>query len=277
MHTLFGLSVRSDVPLLFSDLPEIDPVDVVIQRAPKDVFTSPEPHIKNLKLDILEVAEFQIQAGRQIEYIPCAGVTDDMLRVCLLGWCMGAVLQQRGLIVLHGNAVSFDNQTADIYVGDKGAGKSTMAAWCYQQGASIISDDVCAIYFNAAGLPVVLPSYPQFRLWQNSLDLLGMSHQNLRRVRAGLDKFIVPVETSRFMSHACVIKKISLIDSQIKSQVPLLGSEKLLMLQAQTYRYYFLPRMQMEHAYIKQLMCLSSKLACIKMPRINCKEACFEQ
>lgn len=212
-----------------------------------------------------------------IEYIPKSGATEDALRVCLLGWFLGALLQQRGLIVLHGNAVSFDGQTAEIFVGDKGAEKFTMAAWCYQQGASLVADDICAIYFNAAGLPLVLPSYPHMRLWPESVDLLGLSYQNLRPVREGIDKLLMPIESHRFVSRPCMIKKINLIDASLKKQAPCLGTEKLLMLQAQTYRYYFLPRMHMEAAYLKRLMRLSHKTNCIKVPRIELSGVCVEQ
>jgi len=242
--------------------------DVTIHQVPNKVNFEQVNSSSSFVLDIPKVAEFYIQHGRDIAYKPYPDVAQDELRLYLLGSCMGALLQQRGLIVLHGNAITWDNETCTMFVGESGAGKSTTAAWHYLQGASLVADDVCAIAFNKAGHPVVLPSYPQIKLWQASADVLGISTQNLRRVRKATDKFIFPV-TDRFATKPCLIKKIVEIDPEGTSQQAFVGVEKLLKLQQHSYRYYFLSKMGLEPLYVQQLMRLASQIELETMPRIK--------
>jgi hypothetical protein len=155
-YQLFGLKVKSDLGLPHA-LPDVwGKADISIhQAAASDI-----PHALAFGFDIPGLAKFSIQQGHTITYQPYPGVTKDVLCLSLMGSCMGALLQQRGLTVLHGNAITYDNKACMVFVGDSGAGKSTLAARHYLQGATILADDVCAISLNAAGKPVVLPSYP---------------------------------------------------------------------------------------------------------------------
>jgi hypothetical protein len=206
MYKLFGLYIHSDIELL-APISNMGTADVIIQRANQTVSGA-------FNIDIKNIAKFQINAGNQIFYMPYDHVTSDVLRLFLMGSCMGALLQQRGLMVLHGNAVTSNHQTCRIYLGDQGAGKSTTAAYYYQKGASIVADDVCAIMLNTEGRPVVVPGIPQLKLWQASADLLGLSTTHLKRVRPELDKFILPIPLHRFASHPCEIEAIFEIDKQ---------------------------------------------------------------
>jgi hypothetical protein len=265
MTKLFNLSIQSDIELNAS-LPASEKPDVIIKKSSQHLSDA-------FHLDIKNIAKFQIKNGHQIFYMPDDGVTADDLKLFLMGSCMGALLQQRGFIVLHGNAISFDNQTCTIYVGNQGAGKSTTAAYFYQQGASVLADDVCAISFNQAGQPVVLPGIPQLKLWQASADLLGLSTKHLKRVRQNLDKFILPVEKHRFVTQPCEIKEIIEIDQSSQTPQKISGLQKLLQLQYHSYRYYFLSQMGLEPAYLKKLMQLAQQVVYTKAPRVLCERA----
>ncbi|MDX2346330.1 MAG: hypothetical protein QNK11_05625 [Legionella sp.] len=268
MYKLFGLQIDSDVELL-APISDTGVADVVIKQSNQKLLGA-------FNLNIQNIAVFQIKAGKQIFYTPNH---DDVviadLRLILMGSCMGAILQQRGLIVLHGNAVTWDNQTCNIYMGEKGAGKSTTAAWYYQQGASIVADDICAICLNSEGRPVVLPGIPQLKLWQASADLLNISTTHLKRVRKQLDKFILPIAAQRFANKPCEIKNIFEINQTINQKQDILGLKKLLKLQHHTYRYHFLSQMNLEYIYIKQLMRFANQVKCFEAPRIICEEVCL--
>lgn len=83
---------------------------------------------------------------------------------------MALVLLQRGLLVLHASAVSI-NGTAALFLGDRGAGKSTTAAAFHAQGYPLLEDDTVGIRFDD-GTPVVVPGVPQLRLSPDAVDAL---------------------------------------------------------------------------------------------------------
>jgi len=53
-----------------------------------------------------DVARFDIRDGREIVIERAAGVCDSTLRLFVLGYCMGTLLHQRGLLVLHASVVA---------------------------------------------------------------------------------------------------------------------------------------------------------------------------
>ena len=84
----------------------------------------------------------------------------------LLGPIIGTVLRMRGIICLHGSAVSI-NDRAVALVGVSGAGKSTTAAAFAKLGYAILSDDILALTDHQDGF-LVRPAYPRVRLWPES-------------------------------------------------------------------------------------------------------------
>ncbi|MEM7031689.1 MAG: hypothetical protein AAF629_19195 [Chloroflexota bacterium] len=93
----------------------------------------------------------------------------DIVRLYLLGWCMGAMLTQRHHITLHGNAV-VTPQGAIVIAGDSGAGKSSLTAEFYKRGYPILTDDVCAVRWQPDQAPLIQPGIPRLKLWAEVLD-----------------------------------------------------------------------------------------------------------
>ena len=94
-----------------------------------------------LWLTVPGVARFLICHGNKIIYEPIDDADEDSIRMFMLGSCLGALLFQRGFLVLHGNAFEVDGQCV-MCVGHSGAGKSTLAAEMMRRGHRIIADDV---------------------------------------------------------------------------------------------------------------------------------------
>jgi len=122
---------------------------------------------------IPDTAIFSIQDGRKVIVSPIAGADEKKIRLYLLGTCMGVLLFQRKTFPLHGSAVVIEGK-AYAFIGDSGAGKSTLAAAFLSKGYSLLSDDVIAVTLSDEGVPSVVPAYPQQKLWQESIDQLGM-------------------------------------------------------------------------------------------------------
>lgn len=133
------------------------------------------------------VASALVRGGRQIIYQPFPGVSEDALRLFLLGAGLGVLLHQRGLTVLHGSAVAVDGRVV-VFVGDKGWGKSSTAAALYARGHSVLSDDLVAVQYDDGGQAAVLPAYPQVKLWPDVVQTLGSDPQDLQRIRPEIEK-----------------------------------------------------------------------------------------
>ena len=88
----------------------------------------------------------------------------------LLGPIIGLVLRLRGVTCLHGSAVVV-RDTAIAFVGPQGSGKSTTAAAFAQLGHPVLADDIVPLV-NDAGSWCVHPTYPQLRLWPDSVAAL---------------------------------------------------------------------------------------------------------
>ena len=107
-------------------------------------------------------------------------VTEKDILSYLLGPVMGFVLRVRGIVSLHASAVAV-NRRAVVFVGDVGAGKSTMAMAMGRLGYPIISDDIVPIYENA-GVTYAHSGYPRMRLRQPSLPMLFDVNPELPRL-----------------------------------------------------------------------------------------------
>jgi len=270
-YFLFGLWIESDIALPhYPNMPDSPLCEVVIVEG--DVPTSLKNQLSptidvfgdtgKLLFYITGIGRFLIEDGCKITYQKEVNLADtDSLRLFLLGSCMGAVLQQRGLIVLHGNAVSEDGKGCQIFVGDSGAGKSTMAGWYFKHGAFILADDVVALYFDdTTGIPMVIPSFPQIKLWQKSADLLGIDTSSLRRVRPQDEKYSVPIGTQFCPTPLPVYAVVEILkDPGVTKQYT--GVDKLRLLQRHTYRYGFLGVMDIQNHYVGQLVKLAGKIS----------------
>ncbi len=199
--------------------------DVKIQQS---VITSPT-------FEIPGVGRFQIPDDSHIFF---DGTHLDPIRPFLLGTAMGILLQKRGYLVLHGNAIAHDNQCV-VFMGPSGAGKSTLTGCFMRAGYHVLTDDVCAIRFNPG--PEVIPSYPQIKLWKDSAELLGYDIAQLKPLFERENKFAIPLG-EQFCSTPKPIKKIYLL-----GESPLNRFQKLASLIQNTYRLQFLETPE-EHA-----------------------------
>ncbi|MBE9041275.1 hypothetical protein IQ235_10835 [Oscillatoriales cyanobacterium LEGE 11467] len=133
------------------------------------------------------VGTFFIQQGRTISIDPDPDADADRLRLFILGAAIGVILHQRGYFVLHASAVEIDGKAA-VFIGNKGWGKSTMAATLHARGHRLIGDDVVALDLNDNTRPVVLPAFPQLKLWPDAVESLGGDPENLPRLVPHLEK-----------------------------------------------------------------------------------------
>ncbi|KAK0340476.1 hypothetical protein LTR94_030339, partial [Friedmanniomyces endolithicus] len=138
-YRLFGLVAVSDF-----ELPELvkdetgAAVDLTIQQRsignrealrPAEDFGGVLGHF-SAEEDVLfwpQVGAFRVRGVHAIDYDPNEGVGPSLISQPLLGAVVALILRRRGLLTLHGSAVEL-SAGAVVFLGDKGAGKSTTAA-----------------------------------------------------------------------------------------------------------------------------------------------------
>lgn len=200
-----------------------------------------------LWFSVPEVARFVVRDGREIIVDPHPFVDEDTLRAYLLGSALGAMLHQRGLIVLHGNAIRIGDGCL-VCVGPSGAGKSTLAAEFMRRGYRILSDDVVPV----DGKCRALPGFPRLKLWQDAASRLDICTDALRRVSPNVAKFNYPLSDLAFSTESVPVRWIYALSVSTDSPLgiaPVRGMGRLIPLHANTYRFGFLEAMglQAEH------------------------------
>lgn len=194
-YQAYGLKIKSALllPELISGQ-EID-ADVIVQLTKlqhSPLKTDSTPHCYQLTEQGMYihwegVGTFLVREGKEILIEPVPEADEDRLRLFILGAAIGVILHQRGFLVLHGSAVAINDQ-AVVFLGDKGWGKSTIAANFHARGHSLIGDDVIALDLNSDNQPIVLPAFPQLKLWPDAVASIGIDSENLPRLVPHLEK-----------------------------------------------------------------------------------------
>ncbi|MCI3927133.1 aldolase [Paenibacillus sp. TRM 82003] len=189
-------------------------------------------------------ATFVVQNGNSITVRPVENADPDKLRLYILGTCMGIILLQRSTLPLHGSAISINGKAYAI-VGESGAGKSTLASALLQQGHELLSDDVIAITFSEKNVPMIVPSYPQQKLWEESILVLGMDIRDKRPLFERENKYAIPV-TSRYCDISLPLAGVFELyksNDGVLGRKEIVGIDCLPLLYRHTYRNFFIPRM----------------------------------
>lgn len=125
-----------------------------------------------------EAGCFLVRSGQEIIVEPVSDATEQVLRLCLLGPVLGALLHQRGMLVLHASAVVISDGVV-AFLGESGEGKSTTAAALHARGYSIMADDIVALDLSAIGAPMVPPAFPRLKFSPQSAAALNYSLETL--------------------------------------------------------------------------------------------------
>jgi dephospho-CoA kinase len=104
---------------------------------------------------------------------------------------------------LHASSIAI-NGSAIAFLGMSGWGKSTLAEAFHIQGYNILTDDLLAIQMRT-GHPIVLPGFPQTKLWPDVATSLGYSVENLPRIHSYSEKRVHCLNEA-FSQTACALK-----------------------------------------------------------------------
>lgn len=203
-----------------------------------------------LKLD--GIARYLVQNGDEIIIDRVSDATDDEVRLFLLGSCLGALLHQRGILALHAGGIRTERGTV-LFTGQSGAGKSTLLSAFLQRGYKMLADDIAGITLNEQKTPVVLPGYPQAKLWADSAEKLTHQTGNLRRVRPQLEKFALPT-VNQFAAEPLPLYAMYVLVPHNGTELrlePVANTEKFNVFLRHTYRWRFLDGLGMRPAHFQ--------------------------
>lgn len=194
-YRAYGLTIASEVML-----PELQPAapgaaDVVIAVGAIDL-PKPSPEAATdfrfepdrQYLAWHAVGAFLISDFSRIDIEPAPGVDDALLAFPLLGPVMALLLHRRGLLVLHASAIAVAGTSA-IFMGDKGAGKSTTASAMIRAGHRLLTDDVVALDLTNPREPMTVPGFPQIKLAADAAAAISLEKAEVRpQVHPAIDK-----------------------------------------------------------------------------------------
>ncbi|MEM9043955.1 MAG: hypothetical protein AAGC81_04615 [Pseudomonadota bacterium] len=135
----------------------------------------------------VEAGDYWIQNARSVLITPAPETDEAYVRLYVTGTVIGLILHLRGIQTLHAATIAIEG-TAIAFVGEQGAGKSTLAA-AMAAKHPILGDDVVAVEPCDDGV-LALPGGAEFKLWQETLDHLGLPQGP--RIANRTEKFYVP-------------------------------------------------------------------------------------
>jgi hypothetical protein len=244
LYKAFGFNISSDFEL-DGLLPADGPSDVhVINGHVPVCFPDPEnaySYVSDGKemfaFRIEDIGAYLIRNGSEIIVEKGPDSTSEGYALFILGTCMGALLMQRGLLPIHGSALSLENKDI-IITGHSGAGKSTLTAYLYKMGYSFLADDISALRFED-GEARIMPAFPRQKLWRDTaLHLLG-NLDSLERIPGIRDKYHVPMNNQFITTNGrlSAIFEISVHEGNQVELEEVRGSEKLKTILVNTYRH----------------------------------------
>ena len=194
-YETFGLVLKSD--FAFPDMEETDRRDVDI-TINKTAISEPcqawdfEWLAYDFTADVQTfvwktLGTYRITGGHTIDIDPIEGADSKHLSIPLFGAVFATLLHMRGILVLHASAVVREGKCA-IFLGDKGAGKSTTAFAMIKAGYTLLSDDVVAITFDEAGQPRVLPAFNQVKLLDDAATKFGLDLSEAAQIHPLVEK-----------------------------------------------------------------------------------------
>lgn len=186
-YSLFGLAIKSAVPLPCPELPHprTTPDVELLESTEQQLSAVCNSRLTGVDDDgFWQCSLYQDSSarvcwrdhfdfvisndGRRVLWRKLAEVPDEVLFTYLLGQVLSFCLLARGIEPLHATCVVV-NGKAIAFLGDSGYGKSTLAAALLSRGCPLLTDDVLVLTFDAEKV-FAHPSLARIKLMPQAAD-----------------------------------------------------------------------------------------------------------
>jgi hypothetical protein len=216
-YRAYGLTISSEIR--FEHFPgsvSVGTADVTVQHGeifghsyfpPASLQVTASPG--RLLIQGIRSATILVTGGSAITVEPLPNGNHGVIRQLVLGWALGAVFHQRGMLPLHGSALC-EAEDCFVLCAGSGVGKSTLAAAFLNKGFSYLDDNM-AVVDSRGGIPYVVPGTPELRLWEDALPDLDFEHQVVGTITPKSNKFSISARRN-FRSEAARLRKIFILN-----------------------------------------------------------------
>lgn len=166
-----------------------------------------------------------IKNGNEIIVNPSTNLDESFIRFFIMGYAMAILLHQRGMLVLHANAVKIKD-FAIAFLGQSGIGKSTTSLSLNKMGYDLLADDILAINFSK-DFPIVLSGLPRLKLWSDVIENIEGNGHSIPTVHSNFPKLSYKI-TKYFSDNHVPLKVIYLLESDKKIEVKEVSNQKAL-------------------------------------------------
>lgn len=275
-YKIFGLSFDSEIEIIGLMPVNENPPDVLIRygNVPDTLenATGKGKAFESNKNDFLyklsNLARFRVQNGTYITVQLLEAVSSEKIGMVLLGSIFSGLFIQRGLIPIHGSAVTKDDRSV-IFSGESQVGKSSLAFALSKKGYTVVADDLALVDCRDGESLILHPGVPFLKLWKDVVDHFNLD-ENLQNIRHDLEKYINPLIPSG-NQRPLKFDRIAFIKKKKKpgfSAKEITGFEKFNMLMNNSFRIHFLEDQNQIQNYFINLSRLahSSKIFIIERP-----------
>ena len=178
---------------------------------------------------------FLVEAGCRVTLDRSPAATDARVALHFLTTIMAAVMRQRGMLVLHANAV-LTQAGAVVFSGASGSGKSSTLAALLRLGHRMLADDMTAIRMDEGGVATVVPGIAQFNLPGEAATSLNQSTDGMAQRRGRRVKITIPAAVA---AAPAPLRALYLLQPEAGTtcvrREPVTGAAKFALLQASLY------------------------------------------
>ncbi len=165
------------------------------------------------------IARYLVEHGTTIGVEAAPGSDRAAVELFLYGSARGALIHQRGELPLEAATVMTPAGQAVAISSYSACGKSTVAAELCRRGWLLVADDITRITWTR-GRALAWPSHASLKLWHDACAGFGIDTDNLRPVRAGMQKFFVQMRASSAPATLQAVIRLQ-VDKELRSiEVP---------------------------------------------------------
>ena len=217
--------------------------------------------------NVKDTAAYKIENGKEITIEPYKEANLEDIKLYLLGSCLGIVLIENNKLPIHGGSININNKGV-IFMGDKGAGKSTLTSALRLKGYKLIADDISVI--EKENKYKIMNGYPRQKLCEDTVKKLGYKKEDFKSLIVDNKlKYVIPAEDK--FNEECttlnIIYYLSVGDVNEVKVTEMRGKEKLDKLIENIYRIEVLRAIGIQGEHIKQYVDILRQIPMYNMER----------